>query len=742
MKKTSKILLILLVFALVAAIFVACTETPCQHEYVNGVCTKCGAKEPTGDEQCQHNYVNGVCSKCGAACKHNFENDVCTICKIADPNAPHALVWTGVGDDVEITVPVGDDFDVLEGVSVRDRKHGDLTSKIVVLNSVDHADELEALGVYDDFEDFNHNVAGVYTVYYKVTCETDSSLSEIKTRDIAVTQLHNVKNGDFALTNASGFNGWSYDIPGAPGSTLEKFDDNGQIVPKFTFPKSVGNAWWTAQFHNTVNLVGGKTYRVAITAKSNTGKAVAFGFEDKDNNYAMLTYNTAFVLEKEYKTFYSFITPNKDYTGAKAVLYLGYILDTDEVGETPHDAIIKRINIEQVDVCSEVQFDGLDKVTLKSGVDTDSFDPMQGVTATQGGVDLTSKIQVAGDLPEAVLEKTNYTLCYYIPNENGKMAVATRTVTIEMEKEHPYDILNGEFDQGAFGDRYWTQDVNAGAKGEMEVKKVADGVEITIVNKASAGWHIMLRQDITLTKDTYYDFEIRAKASVNRTITLELDQGGGASELALTQDYKVFEYTYAASHDGSTRLGFLLGGGGPENTGSVITIDYIKIKLSADQTKYEPYQLKNSQFLNGAKLWGSEGNVLTAGSNEDGSYLNVTVTNESTTNWQSQLRQDGLVFEAGKTYKMKAVVSSAAAGKLYFEIRNQKANKTLKDTNVTLVAGEKTTIELEVSITEKCDSIRVGCLLGELPAGTVVTFYQFEITLVEAETPDTPVEQA
>lgn len=727
MTKTSKILLLVLVFVLVAALFAACVKA-CQHEYVDGVCVKCGEPEPTGDTSCEHNYVNGVCSKCGTACKHKFENDVCTICHMADANAPHELVWSGLE---EVTIPVGDDYDLLQGVTVRDRKHGDLTSEIRVLTEEDE-EELEALGVYEDFEEFNHNIAGAYTVYYKVTCKEDAKLSQVKTKDIVVSQLHNVKNGDFAIHNQNGFSGWAFDIPGASGATLEQYDDNGQIVPKFNFPATTGNGWWSAQFYNSVNLVGGKTYRIAITAKSNTGKALAFGFEDKDNGYAMITGCTAFALAETYDTYYSYVTPDKDYINAKAVLYLGYLLDADEVGETGHDVIVKRINIDIVDACPEVQFSGLDNVTLKSGIDTEDFNPLTGVTASQGATDLTSKIQVVGSVPFGVLEATNYTLTYYIPNENGKVALANRTVRVVIEKEHAYDILNGEFKEGPFGDRYWTQDVNqTEGNGKMEVRKVDDGLEITIVNKSSAGWHIQLRQDITLTKDTYYDIEVRAKASVNRTITLELDMGGGASEMALTQDYQVFEYTYAASHDGGTRLGFLLGGGNTDNNGSVITIDYIRIKLSADQTKYKDYELKNSQFKNGAKLWGSEGNVLTAGKNEEGSYLEVKVTNESTTNWQSQLRQDGLVFEAGKTYKMTAVVSSDTAGKLYFEIRNQNANVTLKDTNKTLAVGEKTTIELELTMAETVNSIRVGCLLGELPQNAVVTFYSFAIELVE-----------
>lgn len=729
MKKTSKILLMLLVFALVAALFVACVDdAACQHEYVDGKCTKCGEAEPTGT--CEHNFVNGVCSKCNTACKHNFVNDVCTICKMPDANAPHELVWTGVGEEATVTIPVGDDFDLLTGVTVRDRKHGDLTSAIKVLTEEDEED-LTDLGVYEDFEEFNHNIAGAYTVYYKVACKEDAKLSQIKSREVVVSQLHNLANGDFAITNQNGFMNWNFDIPGASGASLEKFDDNGQVVPKFNFPSTTGNGWWSAQFYNTVNLVGGKTYRIAITAKSNTGKALAFGFEDKDNGYAMITGCTAFALEDTYKTFYSYVTPNKDYINAKAVLYLGYLFDADEVGENAHDVIVKRINIDIVDVCPEVQFDGLNSVTLKSGIDTEDFDPMAGVTAAQGATDLTSQIKVAGSVPTSVLEATSYTLTYYIPNENGKMALANRTVRVVIEKANQYDILNPDFNLGPFGDRYWTQDVNAGAGGSMNVKKAENGIEITIGNQASADWQIQLRQDVDLVKGQIYDFEVRAKASVNRDMSVEFS-GTTKWGIQLTTEWQTFTYTYAGTGSSNKRLSFLMGGGGSECKDSKIYIEYIHISLSPDQTQYEDYQLKNSEFANGTKFWGNEGNTLTAGKNDDGSFLEVNVTNESTINWQSQLRQDNLTFEAGKTYKMKVVVSSAVAGKLYFEIRNQNANVTLKDTNKQLVAGEKTEIELELTMESTVNSIRVGCLLGELPQGTTVTFYLFAVELVEA----------
>ncbi|MBQ9781693.1 MAG: hypothetical protein IJW26_00750 [Clostridia bacterium] len=52
------------------------TEIVCEHEFVDGTCTKC-------EEICEHEFENGTCVKCEMpeeTCEHEFENGACTSC--------------------------------------------------------------------------------------------------------------------------------------------------------------------------------------------------------------------------------------------------------------------------------------------------------------------------------------------------------------------------------------------------------------------------------------------------------------------------------------------------------------------------------------------------------------------------------------------------------------------------------------------------------------------------------------
>lgn len=104
----------------------------------------------------------------------------------------------------------GDPFDLMEGVKVTNAAGTDITSSVTVLTLDENEQELTELGVYDDYDDFDYHITGVYTVYYMAT---DGGEKEFESREVTVEKQHNVSNGDFAVENKDGFFDWQLDTP-------------------------------------------------------------------------------------------------------------------------------------------------------------------------------------------------------------------------------------------------------------------------------------------------------------------------------------------------------------------------------------------------------------------------------------------------------------------------------------------------------------------------------------------------
>ena len=652
-------------------------------------------------------------------------------CKDSGSSSSEAnFTWTGL---TETTVAAGDPFDLMEGVKVTNAAGTDITSSVTVLTLDENEQELTELGVYDDYDDFDYHITGVYTVYYMAT---DGGEKEFESREVTVEKQHNLSNGDFAVENKDGFFDWQLDTPGG-STTMEKVTEGTAKKPKFNIT-NLGNAWYSLQYMSSCNLKEGETYKITVNAKSATGKSVAFGFENPSNNYAMMQGLTAYTLGESYADYVSYYTANADYTNAKAVLYFGYMLEEDTA--KAYDLTINSIKIEKVEKCNEVTFTGVDNATFYAeSEELKAFiaNPKAGVTAKNGETDLTDRITVKGEVSEKIMEGTNFTLAYVVENQNGPSAIAYRSIKVRLKKEHPYSLINGTFDENI---NFWTQDVVQSEGTGKAVYEWAEGdakegaAKITIENPSTAGWHIQFRQDVSMEKNTNYIIKIRAKASVNRTIDLELNAGGSNSsyQIPLTTEYTEQEIYYSAPAN-TTGFRFLLGGGGSANNGSIIWIDSAEITLDPDTTQYAGWQLKNSDFEYGMRHWGSEGSAFVEGSDDNGKYVSSTFANNTSAGWNIQLRQDGKQFEAGKTYKLIVKANSTVDRDITVEINPDMTASKGKNTKFHFTS-EVQTFEFEFTFDEVANNTRVGMLLGgNNIKDSTVKIYQFEIVEVPAE---------
>lgn len=650
-------------------------------------------------------------------------------CKDSGSSSSEAnFTWTGL---TEATVAAGDPFDLMEGVKVTNAAGTDITSSVTVLTLDENEQELTELGVYDYYEDFDYHITGVYTVYYMAT---DGGEKEFESREVTVEKQHNLSNGDFGVENNTGFFDWMLDMPGG-NTTMEKVTEGTAKKPKFNIT-NLGNAWWSLQYISSCNLKKGETYKITVNAKSAAGKSVAFGFENPSNGYAMMQGLTAYTLGESYADYVSYYTANADYTNAKAVLYFGYMLEEDTA--KAYDLTINSIKIEKVEKCNEVTFTGVDNATFyaeSEALKAFIANPKAGVTAKNGETDLTDRITVKGEVSEKIKEGTNFTLAYVVENQNGPSAIAYRTISVRLQKEHPYSLINGTFDENI---DFWTVDINAsdpgptGASMEWVAGDDNEGaMKVTVVKPTGDVWRIQTYQNINVEKGKHYLATLRMKASRARTVMLEI--GAQQVQLNLTTEYQDFEVAYIAPSSASVRFNIQLGGGGSENNNSVIYIDSVAMALDADQTEYKDWQMFNPEYDHGMRNWGYEGAVtFTPGKEGDDSYVAAEITENTDAAWRIQLRQDGKSFENGKTYKLVIRAKSTVERDVTVEIRKDgyAGNKS----NTFRFTTEVQTFEYEFTFNDdNATGLRVGMLLGGAFGGSTVTIYQFEIVEVPAE---------
>lgn len=615
----------------------------------------------------------------------------------------HGIEFFGV-EDIEINLY--EDFDLLEGVRAVDGVDG----------------ELEV--VIEDDDGFANDFVTSYTITYSAT-NSIGQKKEVE-RSISVTKGVNVQNGTFTYGKAY----WTFDKPG--GTATVSFNGGVATIKA----EAVGTEAWALQLYQMgIAFEANKTYELSFDAKSTTGRSISAGFENVGKNYAMMADGYQAITlnaNEDFKKYSIYCTPSEAVSNVKAVIYVGRNLDIDLTASrnNPIDVIIDNVSVKEVNVASSENAPRFENATYAAVTTKDQFDALPAVKAyDKNDNDISDRIKVVGEVPVSVSAETRMLVSYRVEDAEGNFAYVNRTVRYQIAKANKWNLINEDFSNGTQG---WTQDVNQTNGSGNAIYTAANGeMEVDIKNGSSAGWHIQLFQtNVSLEAKSIYRMTLVAKASEVRNVTLEISDPSNNyavlfSEIyTLSTEYQTFELEYQPTKNYNVKVSLLLGGQGA----NIVTIDKLaNEKITAEEAtqidfrSYEPYQLVNGDFKYGYYSWNKtiDGNA-SANFGASDEKLNIEVLGKAD-DWQIQVSQTGLVFEANKTYRLELTASALVNTAIKVEISNNLGGTSvveIKKSTVNLTTSNAT-YTVEFTPTEKIEKGKVALLLGESELTTV-----------------------
>ena len=306
---------------------------------------------------------------------------------------------------------------------------------------------------------------------------------------------------------------------------------------------------------------------------------------------------------------------------------------------------------------------GAEDVTIIVG---DVFDPLFGVVANDfvDGV-VTEDIVVSGDTVD-VDTVGSYTVTYTVSDAAGNERVVNRVVIVTIPNAMVWDptdlVVNGEFNAGVWGT--WMADWNSTS---ATVVYDGDTVVLDIADVGEDNWNIQLFQEgLELVDTNTYRITFEAMSTVDREVNVKLI---GATEyvetVALTSEMTVYTVDFVVAEDNeNAKLDFELGGamgGITVSAASVVTFDNVMFEELVDAAVVaETDQILNGDFmLNNKDSWGAWygdewSGVTTSSIDAANGMLEVEVVGllDTHASYATQVYQEDLAFELGKTYKV------------------------------------------------------------------------------------------
>ncbi|PKK95087.1 MAG: hypothetical protein CVV60_03065 [Tenericutes bacterium HGW-Tenericutes-5] len=646
---------------------------------------------------------------------------------VQDTEAP---VISGVDD---ITIYLNAVFDPMEGVSAIDNVDGDITDQVTVTGIVDTTK------------------TGTNFLKYSVTDQAGNKKEE--TRYVYVEVDPNligdeiVQNGDFSLGNAV----WNVTDGEGSSSTFAVTDEVGVL----TVLSPSWAAWAPRLESNVIEFENGVTYEITFDAKADAVRSInvqvgqllsgAPWFVDYKPGQPQV-----FDLSTDWQTFTFKFTMNNA-TGEGQLLFENGTVNGG-VGTDNLATVIYYDNVSIVESTPDPDtaapiISGATDLVLETGA---VYDPLAGVTVfdvVDGNIVLDSSNYVS-DVDTST--PGEYTVTYTVSDVAGNIATITINVTVvSLVFNNTDDITDGTFvttttivpevqdELNGYADitdpEIWYYYVAGwdGAAATFSVIGEAAVIEVTAVG--GADWSVMLKQrGIELVAGETYKLTFTASSTVARDIIAKVSDNH-AQTFALTTDAATYSFifTYEGDYTDNERLMFMLGNM-TNYVASTITIDDVELSiLQQDEL------VVNGDFnVDGWSVWSQDWDQgtgipsVTAGI-VNGEYV-VTTDLLGDANWAIQLFQEGLVLEAGKTYRV--TFDAMADTTRSINVKLIDGNGAESFTTIALTATMDTyTFEFlyeGTSTTGKLD-FELG-LIADSVAGTV-TFDNIKFEEVESE---------
>lgn len=243
-------------------------------------------------------------------------------------------------------------------------------------------------------------------------------------------------------------------------------------------------------------------------------------------------------------------------------------------------------------------------------------------------------------------------------------------------------ILNGEFNQDmASWEVYVDSGISSFANYSIASEDANKVFAMNIRNTSDADYKIQLKQNnIKLEKDKWYKLNFDAKSTLDRALLFALQRDGssddnwqayGENRVELNAEYQTYELKFKMNYE--TDLNTILSISMGAVNGIQITEDhtvyidnvYLEEIEEAELDPIEPIEgdlIKNGDFSEGESYWitqiisPGEGTVIYSDNKVKFDIQSVGVED-----WNIQLKQTGIVLEAGGTYEIKANFLSSAS---------------------------------------------------------------------------------